>query len=142
MSALDDLKEYCYALQELRAIEQQIERIGISGAPVGIRPIGGGAPGTNDHAAAVLQQQDGLEAILEKKRVELEEKVMRGERALEMVTYPRARVILRRFYVLGCSDARIAEELGICKKTVQRVRVAAERELDLAESSGAVSGCP
>ena len=135
MSALDDLKEYCYALQEKRAIEQQIERIGGTGAPTGIRPMGDGAPRTNDHAAATRQQQDGLEALLERKMAELEQKVMKGERALDLIDYARARVIMRQFYVLRKSDACIADDLLISKKTVQRIRVAAERDLEAIESA-------
>ena len=134
MSVLDDLKDYSYALYEKRAIEQQIERMGTTGAPSGLRPVAGGQPHTNNTAAAANQCIDGLEAVLERKRAELSEKIMRGERALDMIQYPRARVVMRQFYILRQSDARIADGLLLSKKTVQRIRVATERELDAMES--------
>ena len=130
MSALADIKEYGMALHEKRAIEHQLENLGITGAPSGLHGMGQGLPGTNDRTAAAMQRMDGLEAMLAEKLEALKLKVIRGERALEMIGYAKARVIMRSYYVLGMSDGRIAEEMQISRTTVQRIRQATELDLD------------
>lgn len=134
MTALDDLKAYSYALQEKRAIERQIERMSIPAAPLGgsggIHPGGSGTRGTNDKVASALQQLEGLEERLARKLQELDDKAIRGERALDMIGYDMARVIMRRSYMLGDSDEKIAGDLGIGRTTAWRIRTATERELD------------
>lgn len=130
MTALDDLKAYSYALQEKRAIERQIERMSFTGAPPGLHGLGDGSPETNDRTASALQQLEGLEALLARKLQELGDKVVKGERALDMIGYSRARVIMRQYYVLGDSDEKIADDLFIGRTTVWRIRTATERELD------------
>ena len=138
MTALDDLKAYSYALQEKRAIERQIERMSIPAAPLGgsggIHPGGGGTRGTNDKLASALQQLEGLEERLARKLQELSDKAIRGERALDMIGYAKARVIMRQYYVLMDSDEKIARELDMGRTTVQRIRKATEADLDMIET--------
>lgn len=133
MTALDDLKAYSYALQEKRAIERQIERMSIPAAPLGgsggIHPGGSGTRGTNDKVALALQQLEGLEALLARKLQELGDKAIRGERALDMIEYAKARVIMRQYYVLMDSDEKIARELDMGRATVRRIRQATEHDL-------------
>ena len=133
MTALDDLKAYSYALQEKRAIERQIERMSFTGAPPGLHGLGDGSSGTNDRTASALQQLEGLEALLARTLQELGDKVIRGERALDMIGYAKARVIMRQYYVLMDSDEKIARELDMSKTSVQRVRKATEKDLSVIE---------
>lgn len=134
MTALDDLKEYSYALQEKRSIERQIERMNFTGAPPGLHGLGDGSPGTNDKTASALQQLEGLEALLARKLQELSDKAIRGERALDMIEYAKARVIMRQYYVLMDSDEKIARELDMGRTTVQRIRKATEADLEMIET--------
>lgn len=135
MTALDDLKAYAAALQEKRALERQMERMGITGAPAGIR--GGlrtSAPSTNDRASAALQALDGLEQTLSAVLLALGEKARRGEAALNLIDYGDARTIMRCYYVLRMSDREIAAETFLSRSAVQRIRAATERDLDAQET--------
>ncbi len=130
MTALDDLRDYAAALKEKRAIERQMERMGITGAPKPLHGIAGGEPGTNDRTAAAIQALDGLEARLMGIIEELVEKAKRGEDALRLISYDRARIVMRYAYVMEMNDAQIARELQISRGSVQRIRQATERELE------------
>lgn len=112
MTALEDLKNYGYALQEKRAIERQIERMTPTGAPPGLHGISGGMPATNDRIASALQQLEGLEDVLVQKVQELSKKAIKGEKALEMIAYPKARTIMRRYYMLGEKMRRSVRPCG------------------------------
>lgn len=130
MSALTDLKEYGLALREKEIMEQQMERLGITGAPSGARGVSNRPPGTNDRTAAAMQQLDGLEALLKQQYEEVQRKALAGERALAMIRSSKARVVMRSYYVLRMSDDRIAEMLKLGKTTVWRIRTATESDLD------------
>ena len=130
MSALNDLREYAIAMHEHIAIARQLTQIRLTGAPSGLKAVGGGSRGTNDQTTADIQRLDGLEARLDRKLQELQEKSVAGERALELIAYPKARYVMRCFYVLSMSDADIAEELLISRSTVYRMRKATEADLD------------
>lgn len=129
MSALTDLKDYAATMAEIRAIEEQMDSIMPTGAPSGLRAIGTGR-GTNDKTAAALQRIEGMEALLKQKREGLLLCAERGERAIELFDDPKARVIMRGYYMLGMSDAKIAEMLYRSRSDVQRIRKDAEAWLD------------
>lgn len=129
MSALTDLKDYAATMAEIRAIEKMLERMTPTGAPSGLRAIGT-ERGTNDPTSAALQKSDGVEKILKAKKEELAIRAKRGEQALGLIEDQRARFVLRSYYMLGMSDARIADKLYRSRSDVQRIRKAAEAWLD------------
>lgn len=129
MSALTDLQAYATVCREIKAIEGQLERLLPTGEPSGIRAIGGHR-GTNDPTAAAMQRADGIEGVLRAKREGLYQQAKRGERALELLADPRERYVMRSYYMLGMSDARIAEGMYRSRSDVQRIRKRAEAVLD------------
>ena len=132
MSALTDLRDYAATMAEIKAIEKQLDRITPTGAPSGLRAIGS-SRGTNDPTSAALQRIEGMETMLQKKREELFRRAQRGERAIELFDDPKARFVMRGYYLLGMSDAQLADMLYRSRSDVQRIRKAAEAWLDTME---------
>jgi DNA-directed RNA polymerase specialized sigma subunit len=83
--------------------------------------------GTNDPEAALLQQQDTDSEILEKIEQRMDETrrlTARFEVILESIDDRRTRNIVQAYYGLGHSEEKIAEEVGLSRQHVNRLRTA------------------
>lgn len=83
--------------------------------------------GTNDPEAAILQQHDTDSEILEKIEQRMDETrrlTARFEIILESIEDRRLRNIVQAYYGLGHSEEKIAEEIGLSRQHVNRIRTA------------------
>lgn len=122
------------AVRELKAIEEQIRRLGTIGGP-GMKSasvITIANPVTNRPDAARNQKIDAYEQMLEEKRKCLVELLMEFERLLDLVPDTTDRAIMRYYYGSGWTDERIAEEEGLTDRTVRARRKRVILQLDCA----------
>lgn len=126
---LDTLEEYEWALAEKNAVERQWDKLRLPGAPSGVRAqnLTGMPHGTNDPDEAAMQAIEHMAEILNAKWLEMDRIMSRAEGIIESIEDDRARAIVRYYYCGGESDERIAEKLGISRKTVNTIRNAACR---------------
>ena len=143
MTAREILMQCRTALTEITAIERQIDRLMTTGAPSG----GGGglrrekikgsdeyvisASRTNNADAAQAQAVDGFEAVLEAKKRQLDELLVKMEKLLELLDDGNARAVLRYYYGVGWADEKIAIEMGMARQTITNKRNAAVDYLDM-----------
>ncbi len=120
------LEEYRYTLMEIEAISKQIDRLRIPMEPgsIGAAPMGEKMPSTNDKIHASIQQLDGLDTVLKKRKRVLERQTLAFESVLAGVKDSRTRTVLRLYYGLGYSDEMIARNMGVSRTTVWSVRAA------------------
>ena len=131
MTDAEVLTAYRMAVLERLAIERQMDMVTPYGEPWGVNAqrydsIG---RGTNDTVAAALQKADGYAELLREKRRELAAIEGRFEQIMSRVQDGPARVILRRYYGLGDSDAVIAEDLGMSREWVSKQRSRTLKEI-------------
>jgi DNA-directed RNA polymerase specialized sigma24 family protein len=112
------------AARELRAIEEQIKRIGTIGGPrersASVLTMTHSV--TNRPDAANNQKIDAYEQVLEEKRQHLVNLLMEFERLLDHVPDTTDRAIMRYYYGSGWTDERISEEEGLTDRTVRARR--------------------
>lgn len=118
------LKYYRDICKEIIAIEDQLEKAGVTGkpAPMGSVAYDRQASSTNDRTAAAMQLQDGIEQRLIQRRADLEAIQMRFHSIIEGMRYSIWRTICYRYYALGETDEQVAEALAINTKAANRVR--------------------
>ena len=131
MTAVEILQAYRGAVLERMAIERQIDQCTPLGAPGALQAqrydrVG---RGTNHATAAALQCADGYAERLEAKRRELTQIEAAFEGVLTRAKGWQVRLILRRYYGLGDSDAAIAADLDVSREWVSRLRKTFLREI-------------
>lgn len=131
MTDLQILESYRATCLEMDAIRQQIQRMEISGKPHGMssQDTSGIGRSTNDKTAAAIQTLDGLEAALEERMQILQKIVARFEKIVASVQMPMGRVVLRRYYGMGETDAQVAAAMGYSERRVNQIRNTAIRHL-------------
>jgi len=136
MRDIEVLRAYRCAAKELALLERQMELFGSAGAPAGAKTVRLDAVRSTNHVqAAQLQHYDGLAALLERKRTELEQIALRFETILDGVKSPRLRLILRSYYALGMTDEAIAGEMGMTARRICELRNTFVRSLDMPEAA-------
>lgn len=118
---LTDYRERVLALREL---EEQIARCGVTGAPVGQRPIRleGMPRGTNEPVAAAMQLSDGLEAMAKRQRQELHQLWPAVLALTSRIDDARLYMIVHQYFVLARSMEEIACRMFISSRTVARLK--------------------
>jgi DNA-directed RNA polymerase specialized sigma24 family protein len=130
MTAKELLKACRYAVQEIAAIQRQMDATcfpvfgGCKGVIITDMPHG-----TNDPTTAVRQALDHYEELLEQAKQEKAGLLEEFERMMKTVDDTFARVILRHYYGAGRTDEQIAIEMDKARETVTRRRNAAENFL-------------
>lgn len=128
------LERYRWLLQEAETINRQADRVMNIGVPAGmastwpaVQTTKGGKSffvphGTNDPQAAASQKFDGYIQALREKAAEILKITDRFEKVIDMLHDDRDRVICRKYYGLGLTDEKIAEELNMDRGYVTVLR--------------------
>ena len=124
------LENYRNLVIDINMMEQRLSFLSrYIGGP---RPVHGvqltGMPhGTNDPEAAIIQQNDTDSEILDRIEQRMDETrrlTARFEIILEEIADRRLRNIIQAYYGLGHSEETIAEEVGLSRQHVNRLRTA------------------
>ena len=120
------LTDYRLIVMELETLERQSKFLNkYIGGP---KPLHGvqltGMPrGTNDPEAAMLQQKDDDPIYhIEELSKELGRMVMDFEAIVNEIKDRRLFIIVRNYYALGWKDEKIAENMDLSRRTVQKIR--------------------
>ena len=121
------LTDYRLIVMELETLERQSKFLNkYIGGPKPLRGIQltGMPRGTNDPEAAMLQQNEEDDPVfhIEELSKELGRMVNEFENIVNQITDRRLFIIVRNYYALGWTDERIAENMGLSRQTVQKVR--------------------
>lgn len=124
MTDVEVLKSYRAIQLEIIAIQDQLDRAGITGCPqeLGAQVYDRVGGATNDKTAASMQLQEGISQRLNEQKDELNRLVMRFDDIVNSVRDPMSRVILRRYYALGEKDEQVAFAIGWSVKSTNRAR--------------------
>ncbi|MBE5804922.1 MAG: hypothetical protein E7316_10485 [Clostridiales bacterium] len=139
------LKLYRETWLELRVMERQLAMSGTTGRPRGASTLhyDDMPRGTNDHTAAAIQQQDGIEAAVNDLRAQLDGMEPRYTALLKFARNYRDRCILRQYYQLCQTDAQIADCLCVSVRHANRLRAELLHHLDnVSTMSETVVACP
>ena len=145
MSNTAFLKHYRETIQELRVMERQLARSGTTGRPSGATGYRYDSMprGTNDHTAAAIQQQEGIEAAVHALRAEQAAMEPRYAALLACARNYRDRCILRQYYQLCQTDSQIADSLCVSVRHANRLRSELLAYLDnTSNMSTSVVACP
>lgn len=130
MTKRELLENYRNLVIDISMMEQRLSFLSkYIGGPRPVRAVQltGMPHGTNDPEAAILQQQDTDSEILDKIEQRMDETrrlTARFEVILESIDDRRLRNIIQAYYGLGHSEEKIAEEIGISRQHVNRLRAA------------------
>ncbi|MEG0766189.1 MAG: hypothetical protein RR482_00595 [Clostridia bacterium] len=120
------LDEYRMTVLELGALHAQYAKLLFLGAP---RVVGGVAVQdsassrhTNDSEAARMQAQDGVLSKIDELEREKLVLIADFEAVLKRVQSARIRTVLRFYYALGNSEEQVAQEMGISRSSINRMR--------------------
>lgn len=124
MTTLDILTAYRATVQEIAAIDRQLQLCALPNGPAPLenQRYGGIGRNTNEPTAAALQTIDGLEEMLLARRAYLLTIAAAFEGVVQNIADPETAVIIRRYYGLGETDAQVAEAVEKSAMTVYRIR--------------------
>ncbi len=125
MTKKEILANYRAGVIELQELEQQLARTGSTGAPKGVGSFccADLMVGTNNPAAAALQAADGVEALIRRKREELAELTPLLGAMMSQIRSTRTLMVIQRYYLLGETDASIAQMMQMSRCRVNQIRL-------------------
>lgn len=117
------LQQYRNAQLEWHTLQRELDRLNTAGRPsAGHGCVTELLRTTNDHTAALMQQLDGLEAMVEAARLRCEGMAERFARLQAACGDFRSQFILAQYYQRGCTDGQIAVTLRLTPRHVNRLR--------------------
>lgn len=130
MTARERLVAYRNQVLLLAAMEQDLSRIGASGAPARIQPLRcGDGRFTNEPAAATAQAWEGLMKRRDALARALSEELAAALDIIRTATDSRTYMLLTLYYLQGLTDQQIAKTLYISREQVNKRRNAFFRQL-------------
>lgn len=118
------MQQYRTTVLDLQELEVQLNRAIRSGRPSDVRsPSFDHTPGTNDPVAASMQEADGLEAMIARKRGELAEMAMSIGQVMAKISGFRTFMVVQQYYLQASTDAQIGLRLGLSRARVNQIRL-------------------
>ena len=123
MTDFQVLEAYRAATLEISAIREQMQRLDLTGQPMGLAGQSlDNQRHTNHRTAAAMQTLDGLEAALCDRLQALSQIIARFEAIIASAAPPIAATVLRRYYGLGETDAQVGSALGYSERRINQMR--------------------